>query len=104
MRVPRRKPDEIAFLQVSDSYTAVPKLRTTPLTWGNGEVVRAAVPLMPTPQVRGLYHRNPYGVASSWYAATWEAGAPANSPSRSESTASSVGIASSTRHLEYAQV
>jgi hypothetical protein len=64
------KPDEIAFPQVSDSRTAVPKLRTTPLTCRNREVVRAAVPLNLKPQVRGSYHRTPYGVASSWYAAT----------------------------------
>ena len=33
---------------------------------------------MPKPQVRRSYHRTPYGVASSWYAATPEGRAPSN--------------------------
>jgi len=69
------KPDEIAFLQVSGSRTDVPTLHTTPLTCGNDQWYGSAVPLVPKLQVRGSYHRTPYGVASSWYAATQEAAA-----------------------------
>jgi hypothetical protein len=36
------KPDEIAFPQVSGPRTTVPKLRTTPLSCGNGEWYAAA--------------------------------------------------------------
>src|SRR4029453_14724346 len=38
------KPDEIAFAQVNDPRTTVPKLRTTPLTCGNATWYALAVP------------------------------------------------------------
>jgi hypothetical protein len=41
-----------------------------PLTWENGWWYGESVPPMPKPQVSSSYHRTPYGVASSWYAAT----------------------------------
>jgi hypothetical protein len=60
-------------------------------------VVRLAVPLLPKPQVRGSYHRTPYGVASSWYAATPEGRSAGQLPQPFRSTETSAGAASPRR-------